>query len=59
MSRAELIKALEQCVTALQSAPAKQRIDFEPYWVWCQTVQDPAMAQAQAALAEEIVSKKS
>ena len=59
MSRAELVDALKHCVAALEDAPARFRINFEPYWQWQQQAQQPALAQAKAALdAEQAVTKK-
>jgi hypothetical protein len=53
MSRAALLDALKDAVAALAAAPARQRIDFQPYWIWTQTQQEPALAKAKAALEAE------
>lgn len=58
MSRAELAAALQACMAALEAAPARYRIDFEPYWQWQREQQEPAIAHAKAVLEQEATPRK-
>jgi len=49
LDREVIMKALN----ALQSAPVKFRIDFDPYWLWYDGECVPAIKMMQEALADE------
>ena len=46
----ELRAALIDVLKALEEAPHKHRIDFDPYWIWITQVQEPAIKLAQETL---------
>lgn len=49
-SRQELINAVQALQTALEEAPHKHRIDFDPYWVWYDGARAEALRNAETAL---------
>ena len=46
----DLVAALKVAIDALESAPHKTRLDFQPYWDWYDGNRERAIQQAMDAL---------
>lgn len=46
----DLEQALKIAKDALERAPHKHRIDFDPYWQWQDTIAQPAIKAIEHAL---------
>jgi len=46
------VQLIKKALTVLRSAPEKERIIFEPYWLWSRHERDPLVKELEEALSE-------